>query len=1444
MKLYFKKIVSVTADTNLMTRLSTGGSFFKQRYPLLLLCLGIVFNLTWLPRVLAATDCTQVTEIPQLECEALIALYDSTNGPNWKDSSFNNWKVTNTPCSWRGVGCHAGHVKRLDRPNGGLIGTIPSELENLSQLQSLKLPSNQLLGTIPSELGNLNQLLWLELDRNQLSGSIPSELGNLSQLWELNLFNNQLSGFVPSELGNLNRLQKLSLFGNQLSGSIPSELGNLSQLGWLSLYDNQLSGSIPSELGYLSQLRELHLFDNQLSGSIPSELKNLSKLIRLNLCDNQLSGSIPSELGNLMIVELSLCNNQLSGSIPSELGNLSRLLKLNLSHNQLSGTIPSELGNLSRLSQLYLDHNQLSGYIPSSLSLLRRNMNLDLGYNYLTVSDPQLISFLNWTDSDWAETQGLPIIECGNEGSVNINPFTLDFGSEAVGHSNSLTINTRSQGCGDLQVDTIEFTGNHADEFTAKNKDCQEGESQGQTFSSCQFTLVFFPTSAGIKEAILNFTFNDDSVIADPMQLLATAVDPAQPNLAVSPMSHDFGTITLGRGPFDSQTFTLTNTGNVNLKFETIALTGTAAAEFSKNDDCSHKQFLRPDEQCQIYIQFMPLSLGEKPANLHLTFLNGLEQNIPLNGTVTEPGDCSEANITITSVGSGAWDSSATWNSGTFPTTSDVVQINSGHTITAIPFAQVRALCIEMGGRLESLDNQGTRLEIQATDYLQNKGTILGKDGLSETTPCSNPTEVGNESCAYPGASVILKVGTAIQQHDKAGDQWWYAYQSGGPIFNTGEIHGGQGGNGSQYAAAGGDVIVLGRDTTNTGRIQAGNGGHLTGTGSGTAGQGGLTQIWGKLGGPGHLYNQNGAQALAGQGGDCNPSATEPQQGGRGGNLWLVSLPDVHLSGGQHTAGHGGINCIPSGGRNGDDGWVRIEPNLIDLSTAATQVSGGDVAIYGGENFLLDLTNLSGTVITATGDITLAVGKGGLIDLSGSTGTILQADGQVQLFADTIVLDEDVLLADLIQATDIVVGPNKIRREVSLTGAGKVIGKPEVTLPVNLTLANNGTESDTYTLSVTDTAGWTLNGLPATVELDGLNSIDLVLNVTLPATRGATDVITLTATSAADAEVKSTTSLYVAVAELTYTLSGTIQNQLGHPLPNLTAEIADKTGVTDAQGRFEIIGLLPGDYTLTISNPDRQLATQALTLTGTNSTIEMEIALDMVLNPASCQLYAVNDGQLNDSQFFTISLDETHAINELGPLYPGHDIEALAIDPQTDLIYAASGNDVSGDNPKGYLYLVDGETGELFPVGSTGFEEIGDLSFSPDGTLWAWAKGAGLITIDTITGVGTIDTPSNLLVEGLTLTPAGSFFGAVQTKLWRYDQETNTLAVACPNLLGETEALETIADGWLLVGTHQVPFGWYVLNTLTCELILVGETLSNQFRDVEGIAMPVAACAQ
>ena len=98
---------------------------------------------SWEMQRSAAFSCAEVTEIPQAECEALVALYNSTNGPNW--SSNTGWLVTNTPCAWAGIDCSMGHVVRLD------------------------LGSNQLSGPIPAELGNLANLTWLNLSSLTMS---------------------------------------------------------------------------------------------------------------------------------------------------------------------------------------------------------------------------------------------------------------------------------------------------------------------------------------------------------------------------------------------------------------------------------------------------------------------------------------------------------------------------------------------------------------------------------------------------------------------------------------------------------------------------------------------------------------------------------------------------------------------------------------------------------------------------------------------------------------------------------------------------------------------------------------------------------------------------------------------------------------------------------------------------------------------------------------------------------------------------------------------------------------------------------------------------------------------------------------------------------------------------------------------------------------------------
>jgi len=75
-------------------------------------------------------------QIPQIERDALIALYYSTDGANWKNNT--GWLgAVGTECSWFRAGCYADSgksVSSLSFWKNGLNGTIPSEIENLTKL--------------------------------------------------------------------------------------------------------------------------------------------------------------------------------------------------------------------------------------------------------------------------------------------------------------------------------------------------------------------------------------------------------------------------------------------------------------------------------------------------------------------------------------------------------------------------------------------------------------------------------------------------------------------------------------------------------------------------------------------------------------------------------------------------------------------------------------------------------------------------------------------------------------------------------------------------------------------------------------------------------------------------------------------------------------------------------------------------------------------------------------------------------------------------------------------------------------------------------------------------------------------------------------------------------------------------------------------------------------
>ncbi|OQW90878.1 MAG: hypothetical protein BWK78_05990, partial [Thiotrichaceae bacterium IS1] len=793
----------------------------------------------------------------------------------------------------------------------------------------------------------------------------------------------------------------------------------------------------------------------------------------------------------------------------------------------------------------------------------------------------------------------------------------IDFGTELVGDSSTLgqslwmyTWGNRLDCNTAPQIKEVTVTGDNATDFTLKNawgQQCYHTKNSysykwngkdypySYSYSYCWFNNKFAPSSEGVKSAGLNVAFNSSEVDAAIIPLKAKAVAEGSARIQVTPDSATFkDTFAQSRSAY--QIFGLKNVGEVNLKWSSVSteLAGTDASDF-KAFKWWYTPVLMPSQQASVYTQFAPTSLGTKQASLFVNTQSTSnvregDRGELLSGNAQEAVDCSKDEsgkykyVTIETTddaimggawaednnGDGKYEEEPTFNvwnrvqqpNGVtigIPTEHDVVLIKSNHIITGIPIAKVKAVCIEEDGTLESMDGLGSQLKIEATDYFWNKGTIVGKDGDTEGTGeennCAISTKVGTNNCAKPGANIHIQVGNISGNWDVLG---------GRPFNNEGTITSGKGGDGSRYSAKGGNITILASGFTHasTGKIIAGNGGDLFGTLSGKAEGGGIVFVNGAADYYGYISTVKDSLIQGGNGGNCNAEATESQAGGNGGYIWLTH-PRLGVQG-TNKAGIVGQYCNPKG----YDGWISFDPASITFGTTASVVAG-DVEIYGGDEWVLDLSNLNKTVINATGNVTLAVGVNAVIDLRGNNTPIINTTGELRIFSDSIMLDEGVMLEDIFKAANIVIGPHKILHKVLVMGSGNNLGEPGTTVPVSITLANAGPTKDIYILNVTDTEGWAITALPETIEVEGLQTVELTMNVTLPMIRSLTNAITVTANLQDDPQVESSATVYASVAEekmvikaSKYTASGKVFAEvkpLLMPLGKVTVQIDGKT---------------------------------------------------------------------------------------------------------------------------------------------------------------------------------------------------------------------------------------------------------------------------------------------
>jgi len=100
------------------------------------------------------------------------------------------------------------------------------------------------------------------------------------------------------------------------------------------------------------------------------------------------------------------------------------------------------------------------------------------------------------------------------------------------------------------------------------------------------------------------------------------------PDIEVSPLSYDFGTVTIGSSI--SKTFTIQNLGNVDLNIDLIELSGSQY--FALSNNCP--SILSPQESCEVEVSFAPLSTDSVNATILITSDDPDEStiNISLSG--------------------------------------------------------------------------------------------------------------------------------------------------------------------------------------------------------------------------------------------------------------------------------------------------------------------------------------------------------------------------------------------------------------------------------------------------------------------------------------------------------------------------------------------------------------------------------------------------------------------------------------------------------------------------------------------------------------------------------------------------------------------------------------------------------------------------------------------
>lgn len=422
-------------------------------------------------------------DVPQAECEVLVALYDSTNWDHRNNSGYrlgnSDYSSMNTVCDRYGVSCNRWddgkyHVSQLNLQSNNLSWSLPEDLGNLTWLQYLYFNDNALI-SLPESIWNLTNLQQLYLYNNKLT-SLPESISWLVNLQYFYVYNNELTS-LPNGIGGLINLNTFYAYNNKLT-TLPESLTWLTN-PYFDFYNNCLdTGSMSTGLiefidgrynSSYGDWKEVQNACRQFSCADVIDVPQAQCQALVDLYDstdgpNRINkdrrfwftdrvcnwgGGINCGEWGGQIYELNLQSNNLVWSIPESIWDITSMTTLSLNDNQIT-SLPSTIWNLTGLQTFYVQYNKLTS-LPESMKNM--NASMDVAYNSICLLglSSNLISFLDDYTYSYDE---------GTRRTLQSNTDTCDVDSDGVvdPEDNCPVVSNANQTDSDATTGTITFT--------------------------------------------------------------------------------------------------------------------------------------------------------------------------------------------------------------------------------------------------------------------------------------------------------------------------------------------------------------------------------------------------------------------------------------------------------------------------------------------------------------------------------------------------------------------------------------------------------------------------------------------------------------------------------------------------------------------------------------------------------------------------------------------------------------------------------------------------------------------------------------------------------------------------------------------------------------------------------------------------------------------------